>query len=55
MNPSPADMTMRDWFAGQALTALVSRSDDATAMLTAVSKAYQFADLMLTERDRGRR
>lgn len=47
-------MELRDWFAGQAIAAgLVSRGDDARAILVAVEKAYLIADAMLQEREKG--
>lgn len=39
-------MSLRDWFAGQALVGLVS--DEVTA--SAARSAYEYADAMLTER-----
>lgn len=54
-------MTLRDWFAGQAIAAIavtwrgtLGDIDDATARLTAQS-AYEIADHMLAERERPRK
>ena len=58
--PTP-DMTLRDWFAGQALPAVMSvykelamegRLPDVDLCAEAAETAYQFADAMLDERDR---
>ena len=46
-------MTLRDWFAGQALAELISRSDDAHTILKVTAKAYLYADAMLAAREGG--
>ncbi len=49
-------MTLRDWFAGQALGALsaeLKRSEEyGTAMRALASKAFVIADAMLAEREK---
>ena len=49
-------MTLRDWFAGQALAGLLAHSDndetEATSD-TASRWAYEYADAMLAERTKG--
>lgn len=47
-------MSLRDWFAGQALTGLMSRRDWAVSarIETYASEAYKMADAMLTERSK---
>lgn len=47
--PTPG-MSLRDWFAGQALTGLASRGSTASDMLGEVNKAYLYADTMLVRR-----
>jgi hypothetical protein len=42
-------MTLRDWFAGQALAGLCSRQSD-PGMKHRVTTAYQYADAMLAAR-----
>jgi hypothetical protein len=49
--PYDMGLTVRDWFAGQALTAMVARNDHANN-LTIASRAYLLADAMLRERNR---
>ena len=44
-------MTLRDWFAGQALGGMVSEARPASASEIAHA-AYKLADAMLTERER---
>jgi len=43
-----AGMTLRDWFAGMALLARLSRGQS----ISAAEEAYEFADAMLAERER---
>jgi hypothetical protein len=43
-------MSLRDWFAGQALNGLISASDNLEDLGPAVRLAYQLADDMLVER-----
>lgn len=49
-------MTLRDWFAGQALVGLIRPevcwTDGVPAQLRLAKDAYQFADAMLAERDK---
>lgn len=45
--PMVADMTLRDWFAGQALVGLVSRGS-----VLVDQQSYAIADAMLIERDK---
>ena len=43
-------MTLRDWFAGQALQAIAARNTDRT-YLDDAEEAYSFADAMITARE----
>ena len=43
-------MTLRDYFAGQALIALINKNDILSAEMVA-ENAYVYADYMMTERD----
>ncbi len=47
-NPFSEGMTLRDWFAGQALSAILTR----TWGEGAVKDAYEHADWMIAERDK---
>lgn len=49
---STPGMTLRDWFAGQALTGMLSsETDDSTYYVElAADRAYRFADAMLAAR-----
>jgi hypothetical protein len=47
-------MTLRDWFAGQALAGLLADSDMASTPTGFAEGAYQYADAMLAERARAR-
>ena len=51
-NPHRGGMTLRDWFAGQAVSGwLASYGEDQTARATDVAKfAYEVADAMLAAR-----
>jgi hypothetical protein len=45
-------MTLRDWFAGQALLALASsRTDNRMAFREMAGNAYRLADAMIAERE----
>jgi hypothetical protein len=44
-------MTLRDWFAGQALSSIADSNAVAGAEATAIN-AYRIADAMLKERDK---
>lgn len=47
-----AGMTLRDWFAGQALTGLVFHNDFGTVSDSDIAKgAYSYADAMLKQRE----
>jgi hypothetical protein len=53
-NPVPDGMTLRDWFAGQALGQSMhdwAESDPKHAAIVA-NNCYRFADAMLSERER---
>lgn len=52
---SAPGMSLRDWFAGQALTGLCANSipGDHHRPKARVSEAYALADAMLSERERG--
>lgn len=43
-------MSLRDYFAGQALIALINKNDTRSAEIVA-ENAYVYADYMMTERD----
>ena len=45
-----AGMTLRDWFAGQAMNYLLERFGPTYAEHVVAERAYQVADAMLTER-----
>ena len=45
-------MTLRDWFAGQALVGLARNAGGTDAKKERVFKAYAYADLMLAEREK---
>ncbi len=47
--PQPP-MTLRDWFAGQAVAALLSQSNVAVSAARLASEAYTVADAMLAHR-----
>jgi hypothetical protein len=46
-------MTLRDWFAGQALLCLGSGAAEAFGRQELAEHAYRIADAMLTEREKG--
>lgn len=43
-------MTLRDWFAGQALPSMVDAADGPTTCADVAAQAYRMADAMLAER-----
>lgn len=44
-------MTLRDWFAGQALAGLMAEKDNVSAPINILTgTAYEYADAMLAER-----
>lgn len=45
-------MTLRDWFAGQALPTLVATTDKRVTPEIIAQVAFQMADAMLTERSK---
>lgn len=45
-------MTLRDWFAGQALIGILSGHEDPTETAFCAELAYKLADAMIAERDR---
>jgi len=48
---TPTEMSLRDWFAGQALPAVAAKGTS-TAKIS--EDAYKIADAMLAERNKGR-
>lgn len=55
--PEPAygGMSLRDWFAGQALAGMMASEVDGSTYNEdpAAERAYRFADAMLAEREKG--
>lgn len=49
-SPVTSGMSLRDWFAGQALAGLASMSMHPGDRRLAVEAAYQYADAMLAQR-----
>lgn len=46
-------MTLRDWFAGMALQAIVTQFHECDSLIVGAEKdAYDYADAMLTERSK---
>jgi hypothetical protein len=43
-------MSLRDWFAGQALAGMLAKPVNRTGMDAVASDAYNYADAMLAER-----
>jgi hypothetical protein len=52
MTKSGMGMTLRDWFAGQVLTGMLSQSGR-YSMKDAAENAYAFADAMIAQRNGG--
>lgn len=55
--PRPVEhpgMTLRDWFAGQALNGFLSGRGVMPDKIITAQFAYRFADAMLAERERGK-
>jgi hypothetical protein len=52
-NTQAHGMDLRDWFAGLAMQAILSRPDArfATSLDFVSGKAYQYADMMMKERE----
>lgn len=46
-------MTLRDWFASQALAGMLADSNYTCSSKEAATAAYQYADAMLAERSKG--
>jgi len=51
--PGTAGMSLRDWFAGQALVGAIAHSGQLGWDDASVKEAYQVADAMLKEREKG--
>lgn len=49
---STEGMSLRDWFAGQALVGLIAQTPTATSAETFACEAYAMADAMLAEREK---
>ena len=43
-------MSLRDWFAGQALAGMLTRNNHYTPIATEVAEVYMYADAMLKQR-----
>lgn len=50
--PDISDMTLRDWFAGQALSGLCSLPGEECTNDQAAEWAWEIADMMLAEREK---
>lgn len=50
--PSEPGMTLRDWFAGQALAGLIAHPSSEGSVITVAQWAYDHADAMLAARVR---
>lgn len=50
----PPPMTLRDWFAGQAVAALIAQTNVAVSAARLATEAYTVADAMLSERRKTR-
>ena len=48
--PASSGMSLRDWFAGQALPAIIARGSDCGA-IAETKDAYYYADMMLEARE----
>lgn len=49
-NPSSQGMSLRDWFAGQALAGQLANADSEINMTFLAKWSYEYADAMLAER-----
>jgi hypothetical protein len=46
-------MTLRDWFAGQALSGMMANSYYHESGIVPIKDCYHFADAMIAEREKG--
>ena len=51
-NPAELGMTLRDWFAGQALAGTLAHPGDSCDWEMFANAAYKIADAMIAERDK---
>lgn len=50
--PAQNGMSLRDWFAGQALCGAIACPESTGAYLQFAAEAYEYADAMLAERNK---